>query len=109
MLDCCSLRYYGRGRAISLLSGTIIGPSNTCNQPTFSFSLPLPFFRTRAVSDPADRFLIFCHAGERNVSRNGGQGRAEFDDLVYNNTDLDPLAKVLVSFPLQRLRARNRK
>lgn len=56
MLDCCSLRYYGRGRAISLLSGTIIAPSNTCNQPTFSFSLPLPFFERAPFPIPPTDF-----------------------------------------------------
>lgn len=108
MLDCCSPRYYGRGRAISLLSGReggpIIGPRTPVINRLFPFLFPF-LFRTRA-----DRFLIFCHAehaGEGNVSRNERQGRREFRRFRLPLITLisNPLAKVVVSFPFQRLRA----
>lgn len=92
MLDCCSPRYYGRGRAISLLSGGAdYRASNTCNQPTFPFSLSLPFSNARR---PIFNFLPrgACGGGEtlvRFAKRATGEKRVSSISSIANNTDLE--------------------
>lgn len=111
MLDCCSLRYYGR--RFLFCRGRL---SNTCNQPTFSSSLSLPFFErvpfpipifnsSLARKEKVGRGTFRETLGDRERERERARRfRLPLITLISN-----PLAKVVVSFPLQRLRiARNR-
>lgn len=90
MLDCCSLRYYGR--RFLFCRGRL---SNTCNQPTFSSSLSLPFFERAPFPIP-----IF----NSSLARKEKVGRGTFRETLrdrereresssisstVNNTDLE--------------------